>query len=185
MTTFLVGLSQQEKCEMAGISVTCADGRPLSELAKLIEQRAKWLNETAEQSCTATMLDVLVSIRALTAIAKPSKKEIKITTTSLTPSFTGGRNNPTFCLRNGTMRYTPKRNQRIGRTSWVTNDILKVCKVYMWHDIKDREWLIVAVSENDARDWALNKIQKRARRFKGLARTALSLLMMKSGSKTS
>jgi len=99
---------------MAGISVTCADGRPLSELAKLIEQRAKWLNETAEQSCTATMLDVLVSIRALTAIAKPNKKEIEMHTTSLKPSFTGGRNAPKFCLRNGTTRVTPAKNQRIG-----------------------------------------------------------------------
>lgn len=67
----------------------------------------------------------------------------------------------------------------------MTKDNLKNCKVFKWNDIKGREWLIVALSESDAKDWALNKIQKRARRFKGLARTALSLLMMKSGSKTS
>ena len=169
---------------MASVEVTCADNRPLSELTKLIEQRGKWLNETAEQSCTATMLDVLVSIRALTTIAKPSKKEIQMTLTNLKPSFTGGRNNPKFCLRNGATRYTPTKKQRIGQTSGVTKDVFNNCKVYKWKDIKEREWLIVALSEKDAKDWAFNKIQKRANRFKGLARTALSILMMKSGSKT-
>ena len=131
------------------------------------------------------MLDVLVSIRALTAIAKPNKKEIEMSVTSLKPSFTGGRNAPKFCLRNGTTRVTLAKNQRIGQTSGVTKDTLKNCKVYKWNDIKDRDWLIVALSEKDAKDWALKKIQKRAARFKGLARTALSVLMMKSGSKTS
>jgi hypothetical protein len=143
---------------MAAVEVTCADGRPLSELSKLIEQRAKWLNETAEQSCTATMLDVLVSIRALTAIAKPNKKEIDMTITSLKPSFTGGRNSPKFCLRNGTTRVTPAKNQRIAQTSGVNKDNLKNCKVFKWNDIKDREWLVIALSEKDAKDWALNKI---------------------------
>lgn len=131
------------------------------------------------------MLDVLVSIRALTAVAKPSKKEIDMTITPLKPSFTGGRNAPKFCLRNGTTRYTPTKNQRIGQTSGVNKNNLKTCKVFKWKDIKDREWLVVALSEKDAKDWALKKIQTRARRFKGLARTALSILMMKSGSKTS
>lgn len=79
---------------MAEVSVTCANGKPLDALAKLLEQRKKWLNETAEQSCAATMLDVLVSIRALTAVAKPSKKEIQMTLTNLKPSFTGGRKSP-------------------------------------------------------------------------------------------
>lgn len=79
---------------------------------------------------------------------------------------------------------TPANNQRIGQTSGVTKDLLKNCKVFKWIDINNREWLVVALSEKDAKDWAFNKIQKRARRFKGLARTALSILMMKSGSKT-
>ena len=169
---------------MAEVEVTCADGKPLDALSKLLEQRKKWLNETAEQSCAATMLDVLVSIRALTAVAKPKKSEIKMVLTNLKPSFTGGRNTPKFCLRNGTTRYTPTNKQRIGQTSGVNKDVLKNCKVFKWIDINDREWLVVALSEKDAKDWAFNKIQKRARRFKGLARTALSILMMKSGSKT-
>ena len=54
---------------MAYVEVTCASGRPVQELAKLIEQRSKWLDETAEQSCAACMIDVLVSLRALTTVA--------------------------------------------------------------------------------------------------------------------
>ena len=169
---------------MAEVEVTCANGKPRDALAKLLEQRKKWLNETAEQSCAATMLDVLVSIRALTAVAKPKKSEIKMAVTPLKPSFTGGRKTPKFCLRNGTVRYTPSNNQRIGQTPAVNKDNLKKCRVFKWLDINNREWLIVALSESDAKNWAFNKIQKRARRFKGLARTALSVLMMKSGSNT-
>ena len=63
---------------MAYVTVTTQDGRPAEALAKLIELRSKWLNETAEQSCAAVMIDILVSLRALTEVAKPNKKEINI-----------------------------------------------------------------------------------------------------------
>ena len=79
---------------MADVQVTCGDGKPLAALSKLIEQRGKWLNETAEQSCAACMLDILVSLRALTMVAKPTKNEIVLTDTPLKPSFTGGRKTP-------------------------------------------------------------------------------------------
>lgn len=166
---------------MALVEVTCADGRQLAALSKLIEQRSKWLNETAEQACAACMIDVLVSLRAVTKVAKPSKNEIVLSDTSLKPSITGGKKSPVFCLRIGKSRYTPQKNERIART---TND-LKDCSVFKWHDIKQRIWLIVAKSRKDAMNWALGKLKKRANQYKGLARTALSLLMKQSGSKTS
>ena len=110
---------RSEEVEMPNVqvSITTADGKPLAELSKLIEQRSRWLNETAEQSCTATMLDVLVSLRALTTTAKPNKKEIVLEDTNLVPSFTGGRDNPQFCLRLGQKgsRYTPKNKERVAK----------------------------------------------------------------------
>lgn len=166
----------------ATVQITCADGKPIAELSKLIEQRSKWLNETAEQSCAACMLDILISLRALTAIAKPSKKEIVVSQTSLKPSFTGGKQSPVFCLRLGKARYTPQKHERIGFSSTAP---LKDCKIWKWYDINKRHWLIVAPSQKDATEWAYNKLKKRAERFKGLARIALSKLMMMSGSKTS
>ena len=170
---------------MVAISIECADGRPLSALTDLIKARAKWMHETAEQSVTATLLDVLVSIRALTEVAKPNRKEIELKLTQLQPSFTGGRNKPRFCLRNGAARYQPRQNERVGQVPGVTKDNLKKCHVYRWNDIRGRSWLVVAPNEKSAKDWAYNKIRKRAERFKGLARTALSTLMMKAGSSTS
>ena len=167
---------------MAYVDITCADGRPIQELSRLIELRSKWLNETAEQSCAACMIDVLVSLRALTAVAKPNKKEINVEASGLVPSFYGGKSNPKFCLRNGKARYTLKTNERIGHATadW------KNCKVWKWKDdARKRIWYIVAHSSNEAAKWALEKVKKRAQRFKGLARIAFSILMKQTGSKTS
>lgn len=167
---------------MAVVSITCADGRPIQELSKLIELRSKWLKETAEQSCAATMLDVLVSLRALTTVAKPNKKEIHIEASNLIPSFYGGKGNVKFCLRNGKARYTLKSNERIG---YASND-WKRCRIWKWNDdARKRIWYVVAPTSSEASKWALEKVKKRAQRFKGLARIALSKLMMLSGSKTS
>lgn len=128
------------------------------------------------------MIDVLLSLRALTVVASPRKIEVDINLerTTLVPSCTGGRKNPKFCLRMGRARYTPKPNERIRR---VTTD-LKKCEVWRWFDIKNREWLIVAHSKAEAAKWAFDKVKKRAERFKGLAKNALSLMMKKSGSTT-
>lgn len=167
---------------MADVEITCGDGRPLAEFTKLLEERGKWLHETAEQSCSACMIDVLLSLRALTVVAAPRKIEVELNMypTTLVPSCTGGRKHPRFCLRQGRARYTPKANERIRR---VTED-LKNCSVWRWLDIKDREWLIVAHNKAEAEKWAFAKVKKRAERFKGLAKNAMSLMMKKSGSVT-
>lgn len=167
---------------MAYVEITCADGRPIQALAQLIQQRSKWLNETAEQSCAATMLDVLVSLRALTSVAKPNKKEIHVEASNLMPSFYGGKGHARFCLRLGKTRYTLKTNERIG---YASND-LKKCKIWKWKDdTHKRIWYVVAPTSGEAVKWAFERVKKRAQRFKGLARIALSKLMMMSGSKTS
>ena len=166
---------------MALVEVTCADGKPIAALSRLIEERSRWLNETAEQACAACMIDVLISLRAVTKVAKPNKNEIALSETPLKPSITGGKQSPVFCLRIGKARYVPQDNERIVRT---TND-LKNCEVFKWHDHKKRSWLIVAKSRKDAMDWATQKLKKRANQYKGLARAAFSILMKQTGSNTS
>ena len=111
---------------------------------------------------------------------------MKIDTTNLVPSFTGGRNNPKFCLRVGVngARYTQKAKERIAKIAGIDTKDLKTCKVFRWTDINDRQWLVVAHSIQEAEKWAFEKVKKRAKRFKGLARIALSKLMMMSGSRT-
>lgn len=168
---------------MAYVNVTCADGRPVQALTKLIEQRGKWLNETAEQSCAAVMLDVLVSLRALTTTAKPKRNEIHIENSSLILSFERiGKGKPRPCLRNGKAKYVLRKSERM---AFATDD-WKKCKVWKWNDTtRKRVWYVVAHSSKEAQDWAFEKVKKRAQRFRGLARIALSKLMMMSGSKTS
>lgn len=177
---------------MAEISVncTCDNGkRPLEALTKLLNERNKWLGETAEQACTATMLDVLVSLRVETWTATPRKyeAEINMDSTNFIPSCTMRKGSkPIFCLRLGKARYTPKPHERIRRA---TQD-LKNTQVWRWYDFKNgkdgrpKEWLIVAHSKAEAVKWAFERIKKRVQRYKGLAKNAMSVLMMKSGSKT-
>ena len=111
---------------------------------------------------------------------------MKMEATELVPSFTGGRNNPQFCLRFGLngVRYTPKTKERIAKIAGIDKKDLKTCKVFRWTDINERQWLVVAHSIQEAKSWAFEKVKKRAQRFKGLARIALSKLMMMSGSRT-
>ena len=169
---------------MAYVSVTCGDGRPIEELTKLIQQRSKWLNETAEEACAACMIDVLVSLRALTKTAKPKKNEIVVEETSLTPSYTTvAKGSYQFCLRQGKARYVPQKKELIVRRASEISDV-RDCKVYRWHDYNKRVCLIVARSKQDATNWAFERIKKRATRYKGLARIIWSVLMKQTGTKS-
>lgn len=165
------------------VTVTTEGGRPAEALAKLLQQRAKFLDETAEQSVTAVMLDVLVSLRALTTVAKPNKKEVSVQLSPLSLSYTGTKNGkPRPCLRQGKARYTLGRDERLG---YATKDLHHV-NVYRWDDEqRKRVWYVVAHSPKEAQDWAFERVKRRAQLYKGLARIALSKLMMMSGSRTS
>ena len=94
------------------------------------------------------MIDILVSLRALTAVAKPNKREVSIETTSLNLSFTqNGKSKPRPCLRIGKAKYTLKNNERMG---YATAD-WKSCKVWKWNDESHkRVWYIVAHSSKEA-----------------------------------
>jgi len=166
---------------MAAVTVTCDNGRPVEELAKLIDLRSKWLKQTAEQSCTACMMDMLVSLRALTKTARPKKNEIKLQSTALTVSWkrVGGKNVP--ILRNGGAEYTPQSGESI---LWDRDHVTqyRLCKVWRWKDYK-QTYLIVALNQSHAKERAMQKVHRRVERYGGLARTAISLLLKKTGSK--
>ena len=65
------------------IKMTTEGGRPVEELRKLMEARQQYMHETSEQATTAAMLDVLVSLRAVTKLASAKKSEITIESTPL------------------------------------------------------------------------------------------------------
>lgn len=48
-------------------------GRPLSELQRLLEKRARQLRETPRDACIATAITVLRSLRPLTKVYKGKK----------------------------------------------------------------------------------------------------------------
>ena len=163
------------------VTVTTEGGRPAEALARLLEQRAKWLKESSEQSVRAIAIDVLVSLRALTAQAKPKKTEIKLESTDLRFSRVNGSSRRP-CLRRGKAMVRLKADERL-----VTASQGMLTLVYKWHDIyrkKSKTWYIACTSQKDALAWAYAKVKKRAESVKGLARTALGLLMKGSGSKT-
>lgn len=157
------------------VNVTVEGGHTLQEFARLIEERSKWLRENTEKSVTAMMMDTLVSLRALTRIASPKKSEIKLSPTPLRVSWSHNVRGPV--LRNGKARYTGDEG-----IIWGTRNAeeYKLCRVWRWHDYK-RDWLVVALSEKDAKERAYRKLQKRANAYKGVARVALSLLLKKTG----
>ena len=114
---------------MASVTVTCDNGRPVQELARLIEQRAKWLKQTAEESCTACMMDVLVSLRALAKEARPKKAEIKLKATTLRIGWKrdGGSNHP--IIKSGNAEYTPQKGESV---IWATRDASQynLCRIW-------------------------------------------------------
>lgn len=140
-----------------------------------------WLKESSEQAVRATAIDVLVSLRALTAKAKPKKTEIKLENTDLRFSRVNGKSRQP-CLRRGMSMVKLKSDERLVTASQGTLTL-----VYKWNDVnrkKPKTWYIACASRKDALAWAFAKIKKRAESAKGLARTAFGLLMKGSGSKT-
>lgn len=56
------------------IQASCADGRPVQELARLIERRGRILGESAKDAVVATAIDVLKSVRTATREKRPGRK---------------------------------------------------------------------------------------------------------------
>lgn len=143
---------------MASVTVTCDNGRPVQELAKLIDQRAKWLRQTAEESCTACMMDVLVSLRALAKEAHPKKAEIKLQTTPLRVGWKreGGKNHP-ILKTSGYAEYVSQSGESV---IWATRDatLYRQCHIWRWDDYKNHTWLIVAPNQAMAKDRAIKKV---------------------------
>lgn len=165
---------------MAYVTATVGDGKTLEQFARLIEARREWLHENAENAVAAVVMEALRSLRAATLVAKPEKAKPKVESTPYVPSVTtqGGKRVP--CLRVGRARYVPPKNVRV---LWA--DMPKLATgVWKFTDDfrpgKEKVYLIAAASQGSAERKAKAMIQARIRRFAGMARKALSLLMKKT-----
>lgn len=162
------------------ISCNTADGATLKAFAKVLEQRVRYMHQTARQAVIASAITVLKSVRAATKVVKPNKVKINLFhDETLFASCKDGRR------RVPCIRIVGTRQQYHGR------EIVKIAddtdfhdaKVYRWRfdTFKGPRWyLIVASFPQSAEAVARRIVNGRIEVYKGLAKRALSVLMMKT-----
>lgn len=167
------------------ITAGTTDGRTIEQFQKTIENRIKYLNQSARQSVMATCIDILKSIRPQTKVAKASSIKVEVTReNNLYPSFSKKTGKPTFCLRvTGTKnRYIPN-NEVVVR---LVKKITKSTKVFRFTNksenlkIKKRNYLIVSDTISEAKKHAKKIATSFIKRYAGLAKLAITLLMKKT-----
>lgn len=167
----------------AAVSATVGNGRTLQEFSKLIAARSKYLGETAADAVAACAIDALKSIRAVTAKAtkRSVSKDVEVKQDgALVPSFKTVGGAKKFCIRNrGGAEYKGNEKFSVAANS---GQIAK-CNVYRFtdeHGEKKYKYLIVAPDAKTAAKVAKQIKQRRAMRYSGLAKAALSRLMRKT-----
>lgn len=165
------------------------DGRPLSELSRLIVARSRWLGESARDSVRATAVTFLQSLRALTRIAKRNGEKIELVPSNLlVPSFRrwGGKSRPCLRVGKGGNAYTPMKGTRVIYADGLTNfTAQKVWTAEITRGEGDRrrtyKYVVVASSQSSASRAVRRASAKRISSWRGLARAAVSALLRKAG----
>ena len=167
------------------IKAGTTDGRTMKAFQDTINQRMKYLNQTARQSIIATAIDVLKSIRTSTRVAKKSSVNVNVIRDgSLYASVTKQGKTPEFCLRvKGT-------NQRYVSNETVIRDgkLGKISKVFRYTNttpkmtVKERNYIIIANTLSEAKAIARKIALSPIIRYSGLAKRAIGILMHKTAS---
>ena len=173
-------------------------GDGISALSKIIEQRMKYLGETARDSIAATAINVLSSLRTITKVAKPSKVKVEVKRdSSLFPSaYTEGgdknwrKNNwGKRGIRKLCLRYKGSRERYYGteKIKYPNEKLpLNTLSVYRYtyeRNGKKTEYLIVAQGASQAKKIAKRIAGNKLLVFAGLAKRALGVLMFKTNTK--
>lgn len=167
------------------INASFANGATLQEFGRIISERMKWMRETARDSIAACAMQVLKSIRTVTKVAKLSSIKVEVKAdASLFPSYTteGGRKFLCVRFKGSNQRYAGK--EKLVSASKPMN--VGTWFVFRFTDNLDSKltsYLIVAPSLSSAKAKAKSIVRSRQIRFAGLARRAISVLMMKVGTK--
>lgn len=163
------------------VKATFGETSTLKEFTNIIAQRMKYLNETAKDSIAACAIITLKSIRAVTKIAKHKAKVTVKKDNSLEVSFTRQGGSVFKCIRtkNGT-RYTGNERVIYSKAHSIKEYVYRFYDEYS----KDKAtYLIVAPSIGDAKTIAKNIVIRRIKRYSGLAKRAIGMLMMKTNTK--
>ena len=145
-------------------------------LAKLIDQRMRVMNETAKDATIATAMNVLVSLRSQTRVAKFDSKSVKdepgVTTRWERVNGRNVRN-----VRDGGNAVEFK--NIIGKYQPGENPLL--FRVIQYENGNPTEVLILCRSRAQAEEWA----KKRFKRYSGMAKSAWGHSMRLLGQRTS
>lgn len=157
-----------------------ADGKPIEALQRLIAQRIQYTNESAKEALAACAIQILISLRAITAVAKAQKVDMQIESALYASYFKNGSVIiPCIRFKGSNARYMS--NNKI---IWETNGVkFKSCQVFSFVDKRgdnSRKYFIVAPDLKTARMVCNNFITKRINKHKGLAKFALGKLMNKA-----
>ena len=167
------------------VDASFGSGKTLNQFADLIKQRMAWMNETARDSVAACAVTALRGIRAVTKVMKPSRIKVNVQLEGrLMASYTtrGKSRFPVIRMAGTKVRYTGPERQRFTIGSKQTRD----AHVYRFVDeySKDRpEYLIAALSAKEAQLYAKKLVSRKAARYAGLAKRAVSFMMMKTVTK--
>ena len=158
------------------------NGAPAEALAAVIEARRKELGETAMQSCIAMAEGILRSLRVQTKVASESrgmKLSIKDVTGQYVASWKKEGQKAKRVLRQGKNGPTVKESKVIWNVGkYVKGEVIQVFEVIdSTADPKIDKYLLVSADEKSAKDYAKARHKRRVLKYKGLARTALSLAM--------
>lgn len=168
------------------INATFGSNQTIGELGKIIQQRMVYMGESARDSVAACAITALTSIRTQTKVAKPSKiKPQVVLDNTIVASFTRLKNGtPDRCLRiNGSNQRYNGPEKVVFASPYVKGVIFKVFRYHDENAKKTKDYLIVATDQSSAKAKAKQIQVRRAMTYSGLARRAMSFLMMKTVTK--
>lgn len=164
---------------------TTFDNKPLSVLNDLIKRRSEVLRECCRDAVSATMIDVLVSIRAATGNAIKTKKfVVKVEDTGWYGGYSFSERKPV--IRNGVSPYSTKLDVS-GKVVWQTFGTKRQSQKHVYKVTGEDgvPYYVVAPTQQVAEDYELRCIKHRIEHHGGLAKNALGVAMHAIASKTS
>lgn len=164
------------------IDAMYANGLTMRKLADTIAKRQKYLNETAFQSVHATAVNALKSIRTLTKVAKSKGIKVNIKRRAdLHFSYSTQNGHRMMCVRDGGGSRMDKTANRI--IFEVSSGIpANTVKVFEFVDSDGKSYIIASISTASAKARAQKIVAKRILAYAGLARMAVSALIVKTNS---
>ena len=164
------------------ISMSFGNGLTMQKFGQVIQERMKWMRETARDSIAACAITALKAIRTITRVAKLSSIKVEVTPDStLYPSFTskGSQKIPCVRFKGSKQRYSGRERLRIvGKPAKIEQ-----CLVYRFTDKLSNSlptYFIIAESPAAAKAEAKAIVRSRQIRYAGLAKRAIGVLMHKT-----